>query len=388
MEPFYHLLPSTATLNTPSPYSPPRRPDLQSVTSEWLSLTLDPSTPTPIHCLTPTPAPPTPPPLPSDFIPSNKAPSSSSSQGDFSVSLSRTPLFKQGQQDHFSPISAPLPYLLRSSPSPDSSHRLSARGMAQTCHVSKPELMFCTEPEPIKSPTAHWPQHSLNMQANNSRDSDCDLQVADPYDELLSMILKVCPGQDETVIAEINQSSSHPKTEASPSGTGTARASAGRVPSHGSARAEALPHTRTEPPQTQSQRVFEFLRPPVVKRSSYNELFIEEEEDVLDCWERAPPQVQHGVSCICWVQGPKLYILYLDHSIIYSDGFYGDMCEVLYHIYENRHDSAFFFLEFVLLQTLSFVPGVCHYLRRPTSLPPPQLSAFTRTPPHPPRLHL
>lgn len=173
--------------------------------------------------------------------------------------------------------------------------------MAKTCHIAKPELMFCTEPEPVVSkppPTELHPQHSL--------------ENSDPYDELLSMILQDCTGQGETVKAERRQSISNPPT-ANPPGSSLARASAGGSHSDERARADPLPSTRTDPPQTQNKRVVQFQGPPGVKRRSYTELFIEEEEEsvrekeeeVLGCWERAPPQVEHGVCCICWVQGVK-----------------------------------------------------------------------------------
>lgn len=302
MEPFYHLPPSATTCKTPSPYSPPRRSELQSVTSEWLSLTLEPSTLTLVSLTLP--------PMPSDFTPFTEAPSSLSSQADFSVEpreLSRVPHFKQGRQTlGLSPhISAPLPYLIRSSPSSDPSLRCSAKGMAKTCHISKPELMFCTEPEPVKSPTELHPQQSLKN--------------SDPYDELLSMIRQGCTGQDETVIAERYQSISNPKPEtpnpptANPPGSSLAQASAGGGHSGERARANPVCPTRTDPLQTQNGRVVQFQGSPVVKRSGYTELFIEEEEesvrekeeDVLGCRERAAPQVEHGVCCICQVQGGK-----------------------------------------------------------------------------------
>lgn len=300
MEPSYHLPPSATTCKTPSPYAPPRRSDLQSVTSEWLSLTLDPSIPTLVPPRLPSP--------PSDFTPFIKAPPSSSSQADFSVEsreLSRIPPFRQGWQSlgHFPHLSAPLPYLIRSSPSADSSLRCSAKARAKTCHISKPALMFCTEPEPVKSPTALHPQHSLEK---------AHLPATDPYDELLSMVLQGCTGQDETVVAGTHPSLSNPKTEtptpptARPSGTSLARASADNGHSREHVRAYPGFPAGTDPPHTQT-----FHRPPVEKRSSYTELFIEEEEesvrekeeDGLGCWERAPPQVEHGVCCICRVQG-------------------------------------------------------------------------------------
>lgn len=313
MEPFYHLPPSATTRDTPSPYSSPRRSDLQSVTSEWLSLTLNPSTPNPAHSLTPTPVPPTPPPLPSGFAPLVKAPLPSSPKGDFSLEprpVSRRPLFQQGRRlDHFSPISAPLPYLLRSSPSPDSSLRHRSKPLAQTCHISKPKPMFCTELE-LKSPPALRPQHSLGLRAENQNP-----EVSDPRGELLTTILKGCTGNGGTVVDETRRGVSDPNTEpapqpaADPSGTSPARAPAGGVRSHQPARAEPLSRFAA----TQNERVVEFQRAPAVERSSRGELFIEEEEesareeeeDVLGCRQRAPPQVEHGVSCICRVHGGK-----------------------------------------------------------------------------------
>lgn len=290
MEPFHHLPPSATSRDTPVPYFRPRRSDLQSVTSEWLSLTLDPSTPTPTHSLTPTPVPPTPPPLPSDFTPFLKAPSPSSPHRNPTQAVSRTPLFHQGRQSlgHFSQISAPLPYLLRSSPSPDSSFRQRAKGLAQTHHISKPKLMFCTEVGPVKSPPA--PQHSLNLQAE-PKSSDPDPLVTNPSDELLATILNGCTGNGQAGVVEPRQHISDPNTEQPP------RSRAGAVRSHQPARAEPLSGFTAA--QSESRGA------PAVERSSYTELFIEEEEDVLGCRERAPPQVEHGVSCICPVLGGK-----------------------------------------------------------------------------------
>lgn len=280
MEPFHHLLPSATTRDTPSPYSRPRRSDLQSVTSEWLSLTLDPSTPTPTYALTPTPVPPTPPPLPSDLTPFLKAPSPSSPHGSLTQAVSRTPLLHQGQQSlaQSSQISAPLPYRLRSSPSPDSSFRQRAKGLAQTRHISQPKLMFCTEVGPVKSPPVPRPQHSLNLQAESTSDRG----------PLVPHILNGWTGSDQAGAVQTCQSISDPNTEQPP------RPTAAAVRSHQPARAEPL-----------VGRLVESQRAPAVEGSSYTELFIEEEEDVLGCRERAPPQVEHGVSCICPVLGGK-----------------------------------------------------------------------------------
>ncbi|XP_028446732.1 sorbin and SH3 domain-containing protein 2 isoform X1 [Perca flavescens] len=62
IKPFYHLPPSSITRDLPSPHPLLRRLDLQAITNEWLSLTLDPSASTPACSLSTTPVPPTPPP--------------------------------------------------------------------------------------------------------------------------------------------------------------------------------------------------------------------------------------------------------------------------------------------------------------------------------------
>lgn len=156
--------------------------------------------------------------------------------------------------------------------------------------------MFCTELEPEKSPALR-PQHS---QAENQNP-----EVSDPRDELLTTILKGCAGNGETVVA-ISDLNTDP---ADPSGTSPVRAPAGGVGSHQPARAKPLFRFAA----TQNERVVEFQRAPAVERSSHGELFIEEEEesvreedeDVLGCRESAPPQVEHGVSCVCRVHGGK-----------------------------------------------------------------------------------
>lgn len=290
LEPFHHLLPSAPTRDTPAPYSRPRRSNLQSVTSEWLSLTLDPSTPTPTHSLTPTPAPPTPPPLPSDLTLFLRAPSPSSPHRNLTQAGSRTPPFRQSLGPS-SQISAPLPYLLRSSPSADSSFRQRAKGLAQTRHISKPKLMFCTEVGPVKSPPAPRPQHSLNLQGE-PKAPDPDPLVTDPSDGLSATILNGCSGTDQAGVVETRQRLSDPNPEQPP------RATAGAVRSHQPVRAEPLSRFTA----AQNERP-ESPMAPAVGRSSCTELFIEEEEDVLGCRERAPPQVEHGVSCICPVHG-------------------------------------------------------------------------------------
>lgn len=136
--------------------------------------------------------------------------------------------------------------------------------------------MFCTELEPVNPPPALRPQHSLGLRAENQNP-----EVSDPRDELLTMILKGCTANGEAVVA------------------------AGGVRPHQPARAEPLSRFAA----TQNERAVG--RAPAVERSSHGELFIEEEEeilreeeeDVLGCRQRAPPQVEHGVSCICRVHG-------------------------------------------------------------------------------------
>lgn len=347
MEPFYHPLPSSTTRDLPSPLPPLRRLDLQAITSEWLSLTLDPSASTPAHSVTTTPLPPTPPPLPADLTPFLKAqepkpPSPVLSQRVFTLppqTFSRTPPFKEGRhtpaalpfsQPHLPP--PPVPHYSFSSPLPDSSLQYnSGKGIAQTLHISKPEILYCTVPEPIKSPTQVPLQHKLNVQVEkSSKIPDVELRVKDPYDELLSMILDdgTSTGDDDfsrsslvespkAKLASESRSRFKIKSEEShqpavkPPDVTPASDSAGSVRLEVQFRKpvtmEPLSITWEGRSETLDEQPVEFQRPPSAKGRGYTELFIEEEEDTREAKEedikgfneRLSPQVEHGVSRIC-----------------------------------------------------------------------------------------
>ncbi|XP_054866225.1 sorbin and SH3 domain-containing protein 2 isoform X8 [Amphiprion ocellaris] len=230
IKPFYHLPPSSITLDLPSPHPPLRRPDLQAVTSEWLSLTMEPSSSSsPARSLTTTPVPPTPPPLPADFTPLPKpqepqALSPVPSQKVLTPSpqtVSRTPIFKEGSLTlgpttpalSFSlptppplplPPPPPPPHSSFSSPPPDSSLRYTINNTGlhiteapEPLYIAKPEVLFSPEPQ-IKSPTQLPQQHKSTVQVNkSSKTPDIELRVRDPYDELLSMILDGSSSTDD-----------------------------------------------------------------------------------------------------------------------------------------------------------------------------------------------
>lgn len=190
--------------------------------------------------------------------------------------------------------------------------------------------MFCTEPEPVKSPTQFPSGDKLNIKVNESNKvPDNDLQVKDPYDELLSMILKGYIDTGDTDFCRLSpvdtpsfmlngesRSSFNLKTENSyqpsvkPTETSPARDSSGsvhlEVHSCKPVTVEPLSITWGGQSKPMTEQPVKSQRPPLVKRSGYIELFIEEEEecrgdkekDVRGFNERVSPQVEHGVSCI------------------------------------------------------------------------------------------
>ncbi|XP_035515284.1 sorbin and SH3 domain-containing protein 1 isoform X8 [Morone saxatilis] len=218
IKPVYHLPPSPTTCDLPSPHPPLRRVDLQVITSEWLSLTMDPSASTPAHSLTTTPVPPTPPPLPTNFPPflkaqEPKALSPVPSQRGFALppqTSSRTALPFSQPEPHpppppppLPPPPPPLPHSSICSSLPDSSLQCnSGKGLAQTLHFPKPEVLSCTVPEPVKSPTVPL---CNNINVNKSKKiPDIELHVKDPYDELLSMILDGSTSADDADFSRLS----------------------------------------------------------------------------------------------------------------------------------------------------------------------------------------
>lgn len=314
---------------------------------------MDLSASAPSHSLTSTPVPPTPPPLPTDLTPflkaqGRKAPSPVASQGSFALSphmVFRTPFEEVRLQLGHTPASLPLcqsphpiPCSSFKSPLPASLLQYNReKEIAQTSHISKPEVLFCTEPEPIKSAPQVPPLHKLNVQDNQtSRIPDIELQVKDPYDELLSIIMNGCTSTDDADFSRLPlaDSPSAPITKASqsrfqlktedfhqPVGQTTAISPVSESAGIGRLQVQLHPPATTEPlcitwggqSDTLNEQPGQSQSPPLVERSGYSELFIEEEEDSREdkvedigyCNERLSPQVEHGVSCIFSVCIPK-----------------------------------------------------------------------------------
>ncbi len=327
MEPFHHLPPSCTPRDLPSPHPPLRRLDLQAVTNEWLSLTLDPSASTPAHSLTTTPVPPTPPPLPTDLASilktqEPKAPSPVLSQRGIALqpqTFSRTPLQEGRHSSGHSPAvmpstqppPPPLPLVPFSSPPlPDYSLQYnSGKGIAQTSYISKPVVLSCTVPEPIKSPTQVPLRHKLKVQVSkNSKIQDDELHVKDPYDELLSMILDGCTSTDEADFSRLSLVDSPPamltnefqsscKLKAKESHQQVVKPTAAtpvsdpadsiglEVQFQKPVTIEPLSSTWEGQSKTLTEQPVESQQPPSAKGRGYTELFIEEEEETKEAIE-------------------------------------------------------------------------------------------------------
>lgn len=345
MEPFYHLPPPSTPRDLPSPHPLLRKVDLHAVTSEWLSLTMEP---TPAPSLTATPIPPTPPPLPSDFTPflkaqESKPPSPAPSQRVLTLlpqTFSRILPFKEerlnlGQAPVALPSSQPPPpphpHFSLTSPLPDSSFCYnSGRGLnvpetAQTLPITKPEVLFCTAPEPIESPTHVPQQHKSIVQVpRSSKTPEIELHVKDPYDELLSMILDGSSSTDDDVSSPVHSppamlmdtfqdrfklkaEESHQPT-VKPLAIQPASESAGsvrlEVQFHKPVAMEPLSITWEGQSKTLNEQLVESEKPLLVEGKEYTELFIVEEDEAREDKEedvfndRLGPQVEHGVSLI------------------------------------------------------------------------------------------
>ncbi|CAL1600984.1 unnamed protein product [Knipowitschia caucasica] len=201
-KPFYHFPPPPWAHVQPSPQPAPRAPVLQAITDEWLSLTLDPSG----HSLCSTPAPPTPPPLPPDFTPRPPRATAPlpafSSYRDFTSpppTLSRTPI----TATRYTPFSPPpSPHHLTytppvSTPTRPCSHNHTSQN---TGSPSQPRThtaeVVKTSPVPQRQNISR-DDTPVIVKAQIKEPLDikmevCEmkLQVKDPYDDLLSMILR------------------------------------------------------------------------------------------------------------------------------------------------------------------------------------------------------
>ncbi|XP_039671922.1 sorbin and SH3 domain-containing protein 2 isoform X2 [Perca fluviatilis] len=355
IKPFYHLPPSSTTRDLPSPHPLLRRLDLQAITNEWLSLTLDPSASTPACSLSTTPVPPTtpPPPLPTDLTPFLKAqePNAVSQRGfamlpqRFSItpplkeerlSLGHTPPAVPYSQP---PPPPPLPHSSFTSALPVSSLRYnSGKGIAQALHIFKPEVLSCTVPEPIKSPKQVPPRHKSNVEVHKSSIiPDVELQVKDPYDELLSMVLDGSTSKDDAYFSRLSLVDSPPATltdesqsrftlkveeshqpAVKPAAVTPASDSAGsvrlEVQFHKPMTMEPLPITWGGRSKTLNEQPVEPQRPPSVTGRGYTELFIEEEdearedreEDIKGLNERLSPQADVSPSTLTRFPPPGL----------------------------------------------------------------------------------
>uniref|UniRef100_A0A087XIY9 Sorbin and SH3 domain containing 2 n=1 Tax=Poecilia formosa TaxID=48698 RepID=A0A087XIY9_POEFO len=191
MESFCHLPPSL-----PSPQPSVRTLNLQAITSEWLSLTLDP-------------LPPTPPPLPTDLAPllTAQEPTSASAAASHQPS-SRSPVCSDrraglGHTPAALRLSQPSPPLPPPLPPPVSSSFTSALPDCLSMHNGKQlqvsesdNALSFTRPQPLtctKSVTGTFPSHLPEQQPSapaheSGKLPDIELHVRDPYDELLSAV--------------------------------------------------------------------------------------------------------------------------------------------------------------------------------------------------------
>ncbi|XP_061840100.1 uncharacterized protein [Nerophis lumbriciformis] len=259
MEPFYHPPPPSPARDLSSPHTPPRRRDLQAVTHEWLSLTVDAAPATPPPSLSATPVPPTPPPLPADLAPFLREPYIPYSKED----ISRLPL-------------SPPPRSSVTSPLPDSALG-NSRGLSvsERSHAAKPREFFRTPAEPVTPP---------------SRFADVELRVEDPYDELLSMVLDVADRTDHRGASRL--APEYPTPLATSKGGVHVKADQATPAGQSAGRA------RYHKPVTVQVPYDECQRPPSGKGKALIELFIEEEDEAREEEEdvftgRLGAQVEH-----------------------------------------------------------------------------------------------
>uniref|UniRef100_A0AAQ4NNM6 Sorbin and SH3 domain containing 2a n=1 Tax=Gasterosteus aculeatus aculeatus TaxID=481459 RepID=A0AAQ4NNM6_GASAC len=304
-KPPYHLPPPSATRDLPSGRPPLRRLDLQAITSEWLSLTLEPSASAPAYPPATTPAPPTPPPLPAglaSFLKAEEpnAPSPAQSKRESALTHQRFSITPAGRlalgHTPFSPLPPPppVPHPPFSSPLPDSLLQYNS-GKAQPLHILQPEILSLTMPEPLTSPARAPLQDKSYLEVDkSSKVPDVKLQVKDPYDELLSMILDGSTGLDFPRLSPVDspaakptgesQSRFKPKAEGSqpdvkPAAVTPASDSAGdrlAVQFHRPVAMDPIAWG------AQSKTVNEPQRPPSMKGRGYTELFIEEDDDARE----------------------------------------------------------------------------------------------------------
>ncbi|KAG7237065.1 hypothetical protein INR49_032810 [Caranx melampygus] len=208
--------------------------------------------------------------------------------------------------------------------------------MPQKLRNAKPEVFSCTAPEPIKSPTQPPQSHKSTAPVNKSRKPpDIELQVKDPYDDLLTMILDGSTSKENVdfsrwspigspplTLTHETQSSLKLKAEESHQTEGKTQALTPASQSAGSVRLEVQFHkpmtmeplsiTWGEQPETlNDDKPMEFERPLSVKGKGFTELFIEEEDDALEedirvLSDRLSPQADVSPSALMWLSHPGL----------------------------------------------------------------------------------
>ncbi|XP_014865899.1 PREDICTED: sorbin and SH3 domain-containing protein 2 isoform X14 [Poecilia mexicana] len=327
---FYHLPPSL-----PSPQPSVRTLDLQAITSEWLSLTLDP-------------LPPTPPPLPTDLAPllTAQEPTSASataSHKGFSFShqpSSRSPVCSDrraglGHTPAALRLSQPSPPLPPPLPPPVSSSFTSVLPDCLSMHNGKQlqvsesdNALSFTRPQPLtctKSVTGTFPSHLPEQQPSAPAHESCklpdiELHVRDPYDELLSAVPDEFSADDtdiskkpsvEFICAKLNgesQSRWFQNNVQQPSPPAAAGDSPGTVhlkPQFDEPLSmKPLSVFIEEQPVSVNEELFVPHRPPSEQGHTCTELFIEEEdedmtdkeENIRELNERISPQAETSSS--------------------------------------------------------------------------------------------
>ncbi|XP_016525772.1 sorbin and SH3 domain-containing protein 1 isoform X14 [Poecilia formosa] len=327
---FCHLPPSL-----PSPQPSVRTLNLQAITSEWLSLTLDP-------------LPPTPPPLPTDLAPllTAQEPTSASaaaSHKGFSFShqpSSRSPVCSDrraglGHTPAALRLSQPSPPLPPPLPPPVSSSFTSALPDCLSMHNGKQlqvsesdNALSFTRPQPLtctKSVTGTFPSHLPEQQPSapaheSGKLPDIELHVRDPYDELLSAVPDEFSADDtdiskkpsvEFICAKLNgesQSRWFQNNVQQPSPPAAAGDSPGTVhlkPQFDEPLSmKPLSVFIEEQPVSVNEELFVPHRPPSEQGHTCTELFIEEEdedmtdkeENIRELNERISPQAETSSS--------------------------------------------------------------------------------------------
>ncbi|XP_042079827.1 sorbin and SH3 domain-containing protein 2 isoform X7 [Haplochromis burtoni] len=433
VKPFYHPPPPPTTHKPPSPHPSLRSLDLQAITTEWLSLTVEPSASTQARSLTNTPLPPTPPPLPSDLASllkaqEPKALSSAQPQKSFTLSslattackeFSRTPTFKEanlslGHTTAVSPISPPTPpppdpHFSLTSPLPDSSFQYNCgRGLHITeedsnLGITTPEVLS----EPIKSATPPAQEHKSTVRVNKSRETpDTKLQVKDPYDELLCMFLDGSSSTDDgdvlrsspvdssaAKLTKKSQSRLFPlkaeeshQSDVKPPAVTPASNSTGSfqlaVQLHKPVTMEPLCVSWGEQSKNVNGQRFDSHRPPSVQAKEYTELFIEEddearsekEQDVRVLNQMHSPQAEVSPSTQFPHNGPSSPSTPPPVTSLLSTSFSSACPSSSFSHTQQQHNR-------------SIVPSCDHASPRPPSLPQlttsllPPISPSVSTPP-------